>query len=303
METLITVEAIDSYLSSLSENGYGENTVKAYRSDLLIFWEAAFRQLTEESRNQTSPKQLPASASQLRLLPSEYERLATRWIGLSRGQVSPKTLGRRLVSVRGLAKYLSLSPLLSNYRLPHSLPPEPHPLPGGLADVRKMLAVCETVERAALVALCGLCGLRVEEARSIKPSAFDLQAMTLKVYGKGDKWRKVPVSDEAFNWLAQAYMQARFHGDAETDDLLVGLGDRTARKAITTIGRAAGIARPVASHDLRMTFATEVYEHTKDIIAVQQLLGHADVTTTQGYVGTKMSTMQAAVAAVSPGRV
>ena len=159
-EVRITQGAIDSFLSSLSDNGYGVNTVRAYRSDLTLFTAAVLRSSTE-SRNPN----LPVSPFQLlNLSPAEFAKSAAQWIGESRNLVSAKTLGRRLVSLRGLAKSMDLPPLLPNYRLPKPLPLEPHPLPGGIKDVYRMLEASDTDERTALVALCGLCGLRVAEA-------------------------------------------------------------------------------------------------------------------------------------------
>ena len=69
---------------------------------------------------------------------------------------------------------------------------------------------------------------------------------------------------------------------------LIPLEDRNARALVTSIGARAGIKGPVSSHDLRATFATELYNKTHNIRLVQTLLGHASVTTTQAYLGIDM---------------
>ena len=71
------------------------------------------------------------------------------------------------------------------------------------------------------------------------------------------------------------------------------MGDRSARALITRLGERAGLRRAIASHDLRATFATEVYNRTRDMRLVQELLGHSRLSTTQKYTQVSLSDLMA----------
>lgn len=143
-----------------------------------------------------------------------------------------------------------------------------------------MIAVARKPEHAALVALCGLCGCRVAEALAVRPSDFNLETMMLLIRGKGDKQREVPVSNLAWRFLQNSVARAMIAGDIP----VVGLKDRFARRVITSLGVKAELNRHVASHDLRATFATAVYDKTLDQRLVQELLGHSNGSTTEIYI-------------------
>lgn len=141
--------------------------------------------------------------------------------------------------------------------------------------------------KKALFALQGMAGLRVSEARSITSDSIDVQDMMLRVRGKGDKTRLVPISKSAWPYIAEAFLISQ-----ETGSPIVNLSDRGARKAVTAAGRALGFKREIASHDLRATGATHLYDKTKDIRVVQEFLGHSSSVTTQLYTGVSMDSMR-----------
>ncbi len=268
--TTLTKESIEEYRSSLFARGLSQNTCKAYSSDLsamLTFFKV-------ESIHRV-----------------EMERMASQWLTSTRTTASRTTTRRRLTSVKSFASWARWGDILEDYRPPSIAPAMPHPLPEGMDGVRKMLRVNSKPEHKALIALCAMAGLRVGEAISVKPSDFDLSKNILKVTGKGYKVRHVPVSDELFANIAEQIVR-----NYETDTPLVGLADRWARIVITNIANKAGLSKHVASHDLRATFATELYKATKDIKLVARVLGHSSVTTTQVYIE---STHEEAMAAVS----
>ena len=154
-----------------------------------------------------------------------------------------------------------------------------------------MIACSRNERQAALVALMGFCGLRVAEALRVRPSDFDLDDMMLTVYGKGDKIRRVPVSASAWEVLQVPVTRAFCNDNVP----VVGLKDRFARTVITRLGKRAGICRSVASHDLRATFATAIYDNTLDQRLVQELLGHSSSTTTEIYIGVALAKMKTGV--------
>lgn len=180
---------------------------------------------------------------------------------------------------------------INSYRLPPATPQIPHPIPEGMTAIRRMLdtAVDCSVNSTFLVALQGLAGLRVTEARLLRREDIDAVRNEIVVKGKGEKTRRIPISKELGAYI-----------DAMPDaGRLVNLSDAGARAAITRIAKMANVdssdGSPVTSHDLRATFATAVYEKTKDILLVSRLLGHASVVTTQVYLGLGTETLKDAV--------
>lgn len=155
----------------------------------------------------------------------------------------------------------------------------------------RLIDVAHQENHKALIALCGLCGCRVAEALSIRPSDFDLEQMLLHIRGKGDKGRHVPVSNRAWDVMALSVTRAFVSENAQ----VVGLRDRFARQIISDLGERAGLRRHISSHDLRSTFATEIYNRTLDLRLVQELLGHSSSTTTELYTGISQDKMRAAV--------
>lgn len=275
-ETTLTLESIDKYRSSLLGNGLSEDTAKAYTTDLRMF-------LLEICGEDTPP-------AKREILPTEYEESAKNWLNITRKVQAPKTIGRRLTSLRQFARWAGMGEVLVDYKAPTPAPAEPHPLPEGIEGVRRLIELARSESRICLIALCGLMGLRISEARLTRPSDFDLQSKLLLVHGKGDKERIVPISPEAWEYLCGPYLR-----NLDGDQPLVKMDDRYARRSITALGRKACFQRSISSHDLRATFATAVYDKTHDIVLVQRLLGHASPTTTQVYVGRRMDQMREAV--------
>lgn len=154
-----------------------------------------------------------------------------------------------------------------------------------------MIRVATTHEQRAMCVLTGLCGLRISEAMDCELSWLDLHEMTLRVRGKGDKTRYVPVSKIAWSILSGRHAEVLLSGGTR----YITCEERNARDTITRLAKRASLSRRVASHDLRATFATAVYDRTKDPRVVQELLGHASLTTTQIYIGVTMKAMREAV--------
>lgn len=207
--------------------------------------------------------------------------------------VAPKTTGRRLTSLKSFAAWAGMpAGTFTDVKMPVPAKGAPHPLPEGVAGVRRLIASTGNERKKALIALCGLVGCRVAEALTVLPDHFILDAEPLlKVCGKGDKERIVPVSDEAWGTLCVPVTRAFVAGGHP----VVGLKDRYARKTITDLGVRAGLARHISSHDLRATFATEVYNKTLDLRLVQELLGHASSQTTELYTAVALAKMREAV--------
>lgn len=216
------------------------------------------------------------------------DNIARAYINAVRSHLKPKTVTRKITAIRSYGKHVGQD-LLVGYRAPTPLRAVPHPLDGGTDDVMAMVAAAHDPRQVALVVLGGMVGLRVSESLAALPTDLDPHRMMLRVQGKGDREREVPVSQTAWRLLAPAVALAW------PDKRLAPYSDRRARQIITDCARWAGISRPVASHDLRATFATEAYRRCLDLRAVQELLGHASSVTTEGYVKASERAMKAAV--------
>lgn len=267
--TTLTLESIDRFRNWCIGQGQSSNTAKAYSTDLRML--LAYHSLTE----------IPGT---------DYEDRAQKWLNETRASAAPKTTGRRLTSLRCFAKWAGWETELTEYRAPTPAASLPHPLPGKLVDLERLVAVAANREQEALIGACGFIGLRVAEALSFHIDWLDAHDMVLRVRGKGDKERYVPVSPRAWRTISGAFVDA-MHGDG----YLIHYQDRSARKAITSMGRRAGIQRAISSHDLRATYATIMSDNGTPIRVIQELLGHASVTTTQVYTGVDMESMKEAV--------
>lgn len=258
-------------------NGVSPNTIKSYQSDLRGFFNSS-----------RTPKICCAT-------PVELEAAMASYLTLHRTVWAARTLQRRLVAFRSWATFHGApSGFLGAYRTPSPDRPLPHPLPEGINGVRAMLDVAIKPKHKALIALCGLMGLRVSEAVSVRPKDFDLTGKfddwTLSIIGKGSKQRIIPVELSTWTYLQEAHDLAFFNHTT-----LVDRSESGARKIVTRLAVRAGISRRVASHDLRATLATTALDNTKDLRAVQQILGHASVTTTQIYTDVSQKNMRTAL--------
>lgn len=271
--TTVSLESIDKFLNSYSARGRSDNTVKAYGSDLKIF----LRDMSPQDQTEISEE--------------DFEDVAMEWLQKNRKIASPKTTNRRLTSLKSFARWARWDiELLREYSAPIPAKGQPHPLPEGIEGVYRLIDTARSDKQKALIVLCGLCGLRISEALAVKATDFDFNKGFLHVRGKGDKGRVVPVSERAWDIIASTVTRA-FLEDVE----VVGLKDRFARRVITDLGVRAGLQRRVASHDLRATFATAVYDKTLDQRVVQELLGHSNGATTEIYIGRTPDQMRKAV--------
>ncbi|MBX3176961.1 MAG: site-specific tyrosine recombinase XerD [Candidatus Hydrogenedentes bacterium] len=169
--------------------------------------------------------------------------------------------------------------------LPHSLSRD---------EVERLLAApaaCEDEVRAArdsaLLELFYACGLRISELANLPVNMINLEESVVRVRGKGSKVRLIPLGARARSLLL-AWLQFRNAGPRKDDTLFLNAaGKRLGRAAVWKIVkhwvRAAGIARNVTPHMLRHSFATHLLDNGADLRAVQELLGHADIATTQIY--------------------
>ena len=161
-------------------------------------------------------------------------------------------------------------------------------------------------DRAILEVLYG-CGLRVSEAAGLKISDIYFEEAFLRVIGKGDKERLVPLGETAADALA-AHLESRIEADSPQSEAFVFLnrfGRPMTRVAIFNIVKAAalaaGIRKEISPHTFRHSFATHLIENGADLRSVQEMLGHESILTTEIYTHIDSATWQAAVLEHHPG--
>lgn len=266
METTFTSGSIERHLESLTVRGRSSQTVRAKGADLRLLHGAV--------------GDIPIE---------QFPDAAMRFLNDQRISKAATSIRRYLGSYRMYANWAGLHDAMADYMPPKPAQPIPHPLPEGIEGVERLINLAKHSHHKTLIALCGLAGLRVSEAVAARVEHLDLVDRMLTVRGKGDRTRIVPVGEACLRVLVERAVEV-----ASPDERFVPLHERAARRTIAKLGEVAGLARPIASHDLRATFATAAYAKTHNLRAVQELLGHADSRTTQVYTGISVSAMREA---------
>lgn len=281
---------IEEYLTWLRvERGRSPNTLTAYGRDLRAYWQWLKQQ--ERALADVSDTDLAAYVAAL--------RAAGR---------APSTVKRAVVAVRSLHRFLAAEGTVE--RDPSAdlaVPRVPQGLPKALSE-GEVTSLIEAVvgdeaaarrDRAILEVLYGT-GVRISELVGLSLGDLDLDAGLLRAFGKGSKERVVPLGTMAtralVEWLGpggrEALAPARWarRGDAEAL-FLNARGGRLSRQGawgiVRRYGDRVGLAGRLTPHVLRHSCATHMVDHGADIRAVQELLGHASISTTQVY--TKVS--------------
>ena len=218
---------------------------------------------------------------------------------LRKSGLSPRSVARALAAVRGFHRFLLSEEVVAhNPTEDIDSPKRSRTLPGVLsvAEVESLLNQPDTTkplgvrDRAVLETLYAT-GIRVSELIDLKQSNVHASDEVLLVFGKGSKERFVPIGTVALQWIARYQQEVRgrlTRGKAAGDFLFLNArGGRLSRTAIWKIvsagARSAGLASDVHPHTLRHSFATHLLEGGADLRVVQEMLGHADISTTQIY--------------------
>ena len=204
---------------------------------------------------------------------------------------------RRKAALRKFAAWIqgvsvSHVDVLQDFKAPKPAEPVPHPLPDGMNDVGRLFEAAETDAQRFLIVVCGYMGLRASEALALSLNDFDLMARRVKVRGKGGVERWVPIPSQAMEFIEavrEGLIETR--QEEKFSEPFIGVTYRTALRWIVALGEKIGLPRHIATHCLRMTAGTHLYQNTKDLRATQKFLGHADPRTTAGYTAVDWDTM------------
>ncbi len=268
---------LEDFISYLKfQKGYSEKTTKAYRKDIEEF----FKFLISEKKIQ--------KIDQVNLA---YIR---GYLGKLYRRCKKTTISRKLSAVRSFFKFLEKrSVIRENPFWNVSNPKTEKTLPRYLT-VDEVLRLIESsngkdwrsIRNRAILELLYSCGMRVSELRNLDLDDIDLKEGIIKIRGKGEKERIVPVGNYAKKALAE-YMT--IHIPRKDKAVFVNskgerLSTRTIRRIVKRCAIRSGLSREISPHSLRHSFATHLLEGGADLRTVQELLGHSTISTTQRYI-------------------
>jgi integrase/recombinase XerD len=283
---------VDSYLEHLRvERRLAEHTLESYARDLQGL--LAFAAGLERAPETLSRADLEAFVREQR----------------SRG-LSPRSVARSVAAIRGLYRYLVIDGKIERNPAEDLRPPQAWPaLPNFLSieQVDALIAQPDVssalgLRDRAMIELLYATGMRVSELVAIRASDLHLEASYLTCIGKGNKERVIPIGDQATIWVKRYQQEARpglVQGNVADSDGKSGRRAAAPRLFVNARGRPlsrvgfwkilkghglrAGLPRSLSPHVLRHSFATHLLEHGADLRAIQSMLGHADLSTTQIY--------------------
>jgi len=274
-------QVIDQFIDTVwMEHGLSKNTLSAYRSDL--------RKISEWLSLEQRGVLLDVERTDL------LDYLAVR----SEAQHSPRSTARALSTLRRFYSYCLRHALIGEdpTRL-LSAPKLGRPLPDSLTEeeVERLLLSPDTdttmgLRDRTMLELLYATGLRVSELVTLRDIQLNLRQGVLRVTGKGEKERLVPLGEEAIRWLEKYQQQARpeMAQDSMAEELFLtnrkqGMTRQAFWYLIKRYAKKEDIRSHLSPHTLRHAFATHLLNHGADLRAVQMLLGHSNISTTQIY--------------------
>ena len=273
-------QSVDKFLDAIwMERGLSQNTLGAYRADLMTLG----RGLAEKNKT----IDLADKAELLAFIASRVE-----------GGAKPRSTARQLSSFRRFFRYIMREGMRDTDPTSDiEMPRIGRSLPKTLTEdeVESLLSAPNTDEPLghrdrAMLELLYATGLRVSELINLQQSQVNFNQGVLRIVGKGDRERLIPLGDESQRWLKEFIDGPRMEIllERQTDYLFpTRRGDRMTRQAfwhiIKRYAQKAGVRKKMSPHSLRHAFATHLLNRGADLRVVQLLLGHSDLSTTQIY--------------------
>ena len=280
MDWRSAIKGFQAYLKL--EKGLSDNSIEAYSRDI-----EKLQQYSDSLINKLSPEAF--SLNDLRLF--------INWVN-ELGMI-PSSQARILSGIKSFYKYLLVEDIIKNS--PAELlesPKKQRKLPDTLSihDINRLIAAIDLskpdgTRNKAIIEVLYSCGLRVSELTELKLSNLYLEIEFVKVIGKGNKERLVPIGGEAIKALSIWIGNVRGHASIKKgEEDMVFLNQRGSRLSrvyifmlIKQLAQMAGIKKSISPHTLRHSFATHLVEGGADLRAVQEMLGHESITTTEIY--------------------
>lgn len=275
----LTLEYISEYINYLEiEKGLSKNTLSAYECDLIHFFD-----FIDTDLNQIARKDF-----------SSYIKY------LSKNEINPSTIIRKIASIKGFFKYLCFKRYLEkNPAMTIYAPKLAKKLPRVLsvAEIDKILKNNLDILELAIVDLLYSAGIRVSELVNLKYKNIDTKKHVIRIFGKGSKERIVPINKKCIStvekYLKQREITALKYNESEFLFLKQD-GKKITRQFVYKIIRKQGetIGKKISPHTMRHSFATHLLENGADLRVVQELLGHSSIVTTQLYTHISKKTLR-----------
>ncbi len=306
MESDLLLGSIDRFIESLAaEKGYSAHTLRAYRHDL--------EELADYMAGDTAHPSHGTRMLALRV--DQVDDMQLRgYLASLHGRNRKITIARKLASVRSFFRHLHrLGVVVDNPA--ESLPTPKHgkPIPNYLSvdDMFRLLNAIPSddilgLRNRAILETLYSGGVRVSELAGLDVVDVDLQRGAMRVLGKGNKERIVPIGQKAVDAL-RAYRSALTGVVEDSGALFLNkdLGRLTTRsiaRVVDKFARACGLQISVSPHALRHSFATHLLDAGADLRSVQELLGHRSLSTTQRYTHVSIDRLMAAYDKAHPRR-
>jgi integrase/recombinase XerD len=280
-------EDIENFLNYLAvEKGFAENTIDAYRNDLQQLASFVGKEMTKRGT-------IPSWAS------FDRQSMLLYLTELKEKRYAATTVARKIAAIKSFFGFLAAEGLIKDN--PTRDVPSPRvgkslPKPISIAQARLLLeqpskrSTPEAKRDRAMLELLYATGMRVSELVSLNLADIDIEGGYVRCFGKGHKERLIPIYRQASLVLKEYLADGRphlVHSSEEKALFLNRRGERLTRQGLWQIlkgyAKEAGLETQVTPHTLRHSFATHMLSGGADLRSVQELLGHANISTTQVY--------------------
>ncbi len=292
MESHPEYPLVGSFIDSLvTEKGYSDHTCRAYRKDLQDFFS-----FITDSHPSGKARQKRTSAMDL----EQIDGIIIRgYLGVLHRKNKKTTVARKLSAIRSFFKFLEKRGLISQNPAEHVMTPKQDKTIPVYLSVDDMFRLLDSIQSDTLLDLRNRAifetlyssGIRVSELTQMDVPDVDFKAAVIRVLGKGNQQRMVPVGQRALTAI-KTY-RTRLHTQIDPEAATSGplflnrfnkrLSSRSIARILKQLIAAMGLLTPVSPHALRHSFATHLLDAGADLRAVQELLGHKSLSTTQKY--------------------
>ena len=280
-------EEIKSFINYLTvEKGFSDNTTAAYDNDL--------RQLAEFAEQEAAGRSVIPSWPDF-----NRQRMLSYMLNLKERNYAPTTVARKVAAARSFFSFLMAEGVIKTDPTENMSSPavgKSLPKPISIGQVRDLLeqpnklSTVEAKRDKAMLELLYASGMRISEMVSLNLGDVDTTGGYVRCFGKGHKERLVPIYEQAARSVQSYIDETRPRMTRRKEEVALFLnprGDRLTRQGfwqkMKEYARSAGLDSQISPHTLRHSFATHMLSGGADLRAVQELLGHANISTTQVY--------------------
>ncbi len=280
-------EEINSFLNYLTvEKGFSGNTLDAYRNDL--------QQLASFAGEEAAKKGLTPSWKDF-----SRQTMLSYMLNLKERNYAATTIARKVAATRSFFGFLKPEGIIKTDPTENMSSPsvgKALPKPISISQVRQLLEqptkldTPEAKRDKAMLELLYASGMRISELVSLNMGDVNTEEGFVRCFGKGHKERIVPIYEQAAQSIKEYTAQTRPKLARKKDEVALFLnprGDRLTRQGfwqkLKEYAKSAGLDKQISPHTLRHSFATHMLSGGADLRAVQELLGHANISTTQVY--------------------